>query len=129
MASEYFKKWYSENLDRERLKRKTRAKVFRETMPRERMLNAAKNRAKKSETPFDLTLEDIIIPNVCPILGTKFKHGTRYAASLDKIRPELGYVKGNVQVVSRKANVMKNDATEEELRNFTRWVQKTYPLL
>ena len=36
-------------------------------------------------------------------------------ASLDCIIPELGYVPGNVAVISRRANTIKNDATIEEL--------------
>lgn len=36
--------------------------------------------------------------------------------SLDKIVPELGYVKGNIVVVSLRANQIKSDATIEELQ-------------
>jgi hypothetical protein len=35
---------------------------------------------------------------------------------LDRIVPSLGYVKGNVLVVSRRANRIKTDATVEELQ-------------
>jgi hypothetical protein len=37
---------------------------------------------------------------------------------LDKIVPELGYVKGNVQVISTLANTMKNQASIEQLLTF-----------
>jgi hypothetical protein len=46
------------------------------------------------------------------------------APSLDKIDPKLGYVPGNIQVISHKANAMKWDATREELRAFAKWVLK-----
>lgn len=36
--------------------------------------------------------------------------------SIDRIIPALGYVKGNVIVVSQRANTIKNNATPEELR-------------
>lgn len=36
-------------------------------------------------------------------------------ASLDKIDPTKGYVEGNVQIISHRANMIKNDATLEEL--------------
>lgn len=35
--------------------------------------------------------------------------------SLDKINPIKGYVKGNVRVISQRANWLKNDATYEEM--------------
>ena len=35
--------------------------------------------------------------------------------TIDRIVPELGYVKGNVVVVSAKANRIKNDATITEI--------------
>jgi hypothetical protein len=50
----------------------------------------------------------------------------RSSPSLDKIIPSRGYVKGNVMVVSSKANLMKSDASVTELRDFSRWVRATY---
>lgn len=94
------------------------------------MLTKARTRAKKLGVPFSLTLDDIIIPEVCPILGMPLvlsdRRATPCSPSLDKIKPELGYVPGNIQVISARANVMKNDATPGELRAFADWVHKTY---
>ena len=42
--------------------------------------------------------------------------------TLDKIIPERGYVKGNVQVISHKANSMKRNASLDELLLFSRKV-------
>ena len=42
--------------------------------------------------------------------------------SLDRIIPELGYVPGNVQVISHQANTMKSNATLKELKAFAAWV-------
>jgi hypothetical protein len=89
-----------------------------------RMLSRCKNRAKKNGIPFDLTVEDIIIPNVCPVLGIKLipkimegrKGYYPDSPSLDRIDPSLGYIKGNVRVISARANLLKNDATVAELR-------------
>ena len=36
--------------------------------------------------------------------------------SLDQIVPGLGYVKGNVQVISHRANTLKSDGTLEEFK-------------
>lgn len=89
-----------------------------------RLIRIAKERAKELGVPFDLRRGDVEVPKVCPVLGTDFVIGTQYSASLDRIVPALGYVKGNVQVLSRLANSMKSNATEEELRKFADWINQ-----
>lgn len=89
------------------------------------ILRAAKNRAKERGLDFDLDVSDIVIPENCPILGIPIVRipGKRTAgsASLDRIDNSRGYVKGNVWVISSKANVMKNNATLQELKQFGKW--------
>jgi len=80
--------------------------------------DGAKTRAASKGLDFTILPEDIFIPDVCPYLKTPFEYGTRYAMSLDRINNDLGYVKGNIEVISRKANSMKNDASVEELLEF-----------
>jgi len=82
------------------------------------MHSAAKRRARYNNLPFNLEISDIIIPEYCPLLNIKMEYNTPYAPSLDRIIPELGYTKGNVIVISRKANTMKNNATLEQLKTF-----------
>lgn len=77
----------------------------------------AKSRAKKQRVPFEIELSDIVIPERCPVLGFEWGSDRKIdLPSLDKIIPEKGYVKGNIVVVSMRANRLKNDATPEELR-------------
>ena len=87
------------------------------------MLTAAKKRAAKKNLEFNLTKEDIILPEFCPILGIKLEKGTKnnysYTYSLDRIDNSKGYVKGNVQVISQLANSMKNAATPQQLKSFS----------
>lgn len=116
-------KYYKEN--REEILRKNKERNTKN--PEKVMLAAAKQRAKRDNLPFDLEVSDIIIPTFCPILQIPLKRNERYenrksSPSLDKIIPELGYVKGNVQVISHLANAMKSYATPEELIIFANWV-------
>jgi hypothetical protein len=95
------------------------------------MLRAAKHRAKRDNVPFTLTQSDITVPTHCPILGIELavshsKGGTDNSPSLDKINPELGYVPGNVQVISQLANVMKNSATLEQIISLGTWAARQY---
>lgn len=84
------------------------------------MLTYAKSRAKKLGLQFNLTLDDIVIPEKCPCLGTTLntKRGCGPgpdSQSLDRLDPKKGYVRGNVWVISQRANVIKNDASPDEL--------------
>lgn len=65
-------------------------------------------------------MEDVIVPERCPILGIEMSfHSNRKednSHSLDRIDPNKGYIKGNIWVISLRANRIKNDATVSELR-------------
>lgn len=89
-----------------------------------------KRRAKKHGIPFDLEPIDISVPEICPILGIPLKMGTGGpedgSPSVDQIVAGLGYIKGNVQVISHLANRMKSNATPDQLRRFSEWIKKQY---
>ena len=95
---------------------------------------SVKGRANRAGLPFDLKFGDIIIPDICPILGIKLQRNigklsrSQNSPSVDRIYPEKGYIKSNIQVISMRANVMKNDASPEELRRFAHWILKTFPV-
>ncbi len=83
----------------------------------------ARNRARKRGLPFDIEKSDIVIPEVCPVLGIvlKFSPGPggrgfgETSPSVDRMVPELGYVRSNIRVISYRANSLKKDATIAEL--------------
>jgi t-SNARE complex subunit (syntaxin) len=78
-----------------------------------------KSRCKRLGREFSIELEDIIIPEKCPVFGFDLKREDRQtwmcAPSVDRIDSSKGYIKGNVTVVSRRANILKKDATLKEL--------------
>lgn len=90
--------------------------------PEKNLLFSAKQRAEHKNLEFNLELKDIIIPEYCPILNIKLSldSNIQTSPSLDRIDINKGYIKGNVQVISMKANTMKNSATFEELKLFTK---------
>lgn len=84
---------------------------------RRRKLKDIKYRAKTFGIDFNLTLEDIYLPTVCPILDIPISlTGDREnLPSLDRIDNSKGYIKGNVHVISNRANRIKSDASFDEL--------------
>lgn len=92
-----------------------------------RMWTKAKSRAREKSLPFDISYTDIEIPKYCPILGIRlFKGDSREkhnSPSLDRLIPELGYVKGNINVISNRANTLKSDSTLDELELIVKWMK------
>lgn len=133
----YSSAWYAKNslLVKEKMRKRyveqgeeirAKRRHWRETNPEKVMLSMAKNRAKAIGVPFTITLEDICIPQTCPILGVPLVRGLadgmQNSPSLDRIIPELGYVPGNICVISHRANRIKTDATPDELRRVADYV-------
>ena len=82
------------------------------------LYNRAKTRAKQFKWKFNITLDDIIVPERCPILGMTLMVSEKMSdcsPSLDRIDSSKGYIKGNIQVISSKANTIKNNASLEEI--------------
>jgi hypothetical protein len=83
------------------------------------LLMSVKTRAKKRGLEFNLVEQDIVIPDVCPILGISLTREvgprTDNYPTLDRINNSKGYTKDNVMVVSWRANELKGTATLHEL--------------
>lgn len=82
---------------------------------------------------FSISVDDIYIPDNCPILGIKINMNSGKSGayinspSLDRKDNSLGYVKGNVWVISQLANAMKGAASVEQLQAFADWVNSEFP--
>lgn len=92
----------------------------------------ARHRAKKSGIEFSITEADVTVPDFCPVFGIAFcfkpsgksnsvreKHN---APSLDRIDNSKGYIPGNVAVISLRANVLKSDATLDDLKKICQYM-------
>lgn len=84
------------------------------------MLHNAKQRARKHGLDFSLVIEDIVIPDVCPVFETPLVRSTGTATdqspTLDRIDSSRGYTRNNVIVISKRANTIKNSGTPDEHR-------------
>lgn len=94
------------------------------------MILTVKSRAKAKGIPFTITVDDITIPSHCPVLGIELVKGTgrgpkENSPSLDRFDPTLGYVPGNVYVISARANKIKSDATIDELEKVLAYARST----
>jgi len=87
------------------------------------MVMDARRRAKKHNIPININVKYIrdIFPknNKCPYLNIELVRGKSNSCStsptLDRIDPTKGYVVGNVEIISMKANSIKQNATPEEI--------------
>lgn len=123
---EQSKAYRRDNLD----KRKVSEKAYRLANPERAILAGAKSSAKGKNLPFDLDLSDIVIPDVCPVLGivldrfrTDRSKRPDNMPSIDRMIPALGYVKGNVFIISMRANRIKQNATSAELLGIADYIR------
>lgn len=106
----------------------------KETYIRARISNTfekLKKRASAKKIPMNIDVDYLFeifpIEDIkCPILGTEmFFGGDRFTSpSIDRLSPELGYIKGNIVWVSMLANVVKRERTVSQLRRIADWIEE-----
>lgn len=124
---EYIAAWQRNNP----LKNKESSYKYWEKNPKKKLLKSAKYNAKTRNLEFNISEEDIEIPIYCPYLNIKLtskvescNHPT--TISIDRIDSSKGYIKGNIQIISRLANLMKSYATTEQLLTFADNVKRIH---
>ena len=107
--------------NREQLRR------YREEKPAMLIVLQARQRAKRQDIDCTITTADVRIPPFCPVLGIRLERArgcvADHSPTLDRIDPSLGYVPGNVAVISNRANRIKNDGTSEEHELIAQWMR------
>lgn len=88
---------------------------------RRRTLKNSQFSARRAGVPHSITLEDIHIPEYCPLercghrrLERGNRTNTDSSPSLDRYYPSLGYVPGNVWIICLGCNRAKQDMSGEE---------------
>ena len=119
LQSAYYHRTVIKRLSEEETWFELRIKADPELSIKRQILRRAKLSAKKKNLEFNLTPLDINLPEICPILKKKFiPSDKKYTWSIDRVDNLKGYIPNNVQIISRLANTMKNNATPEELELF-----------
>ncbi len=123
--------WHKSNQGAELSERQNSAtRRYRKRNPLVMMLRSAKDRAAHAGLPFELTIADIVIPVVCPVLGIPIissmgtgKRWSDFSPSIDRVDNHKGYVSDNVVIISYRANRIKSDSTLDELRKIVRFYE------
>ena len=91
-----------------------------------KMITSAKVRARKKRVEFSISREDIIIPDVCPVLGIPMSQNVGVvkdnSPTLDRVDNSMGYIPSNVMVISYRANCLKRDSSVQELIKLVEYV-------
>ena len=96
------------------------------------LIRSAKQRAQNKNLDFNIEPSDITLPETCPLLeiplDSHYGSAQDNSYSIDRIDSTKGYIKGNVWVISKRANTLKNNATLEELsllvKNLSKYLNK-----
>ena len=101
---------------------------YRKETPLKYLYSLAKRRAKRKGQNFSISISDLgDIPKTCPLLGIKidsYSEEQKYHPSIDRIDSNKGYIKGNVMIISHRANMLKNNADSDELFSIAINMQK-----
>ena len=112
------KQWRLKNPHQNVLKDAKRAHTHRRSVPKEFNIDVD-------------YLKQIDTTDICPILGIPMQWDAGSGnlkqhpntKSLDRIDSSRGYIKGNVQIISWRANQLKRNATREELIQLGKWAE------
>jgi hypothetical protein len=122
---------YRNNPEKNRTKSREWMRVCRKRDPLRFALTAAKKRAKAAGLPFTITRGDVPIPEFCPVFGVPLSFASEASEdtspSIDRIDNALGYVPGNVVIVSHRANRLKADATLTEMQLLVHFYESLTP--
>jgi hypothetical protein len=138
----YNKAYFAENQPRLSQKARERRQTFFAEDPKAAWLHytakTATSRARQNKLPYDKDLSKLILPDSCPVLGITLNYSRNYnreerrlgpqydSPSLDRIVPVNGYVIDNLRVISWRANLLKRDATLDEIRRVLAYMEECF---
>ena len=111
--------WYKENHRRWE-------KEYRRRFPEKSLYRSCRKRAQREGIEFNIEESDIVIPSTCPILNIPVVYASENRGewpSVDKVNPSKGYTKGNVAVISYRANMMKSNMTIDDVKRLLKFME------
>ncbi len=121
----YMRDFYARNPG----KKAASLRAFRKSNPLGVLINRARGRAKKRGWDFSISAQDFPdLPKTCPVLGIALAYDNpkqlANSATLDRVDGNKGYIKGNVVIMSWRANNIKSDASIDELRSVLKFCEQ-----
>lgn len=126
-SNAYSREWHHSNKEEAHAKEKAR----RLANPELTLWRLARTRSQRQGTEFNIEVSDIVIPSICPALGIPIIYNPMKdvrpdsSPTLDRVDQTRGYLKGNVQVISMRANRLKADMDEDTLRMMIAYVEES----
>lgn len=124
------KKYYKNNKEKCIKVRQEYQKNLREVNPVHALYINLKSAAKQKKLEFSIDESDIRVPIMCPIMQIPLKFNNKVhkndSPSVDRIDTSKGYIKGNIAVISYKANTCKNNLTLEEVRRLLQYMEQSH---
>ncbi len=77
-------------------------KAYQASRPEYVLWQNAKHRAKRKNLEFTITLDDIVIPELCPVYNRPIE-----SPSIDRFDNSQGYTPENIRIISKRANNIK----------------------
>lgn len=91
------------------------------------LYGVAKRRAARYGLSFTISVTDVIVPDVCPVLNIPLHFSdtrTDNTPSLDRTDNTKGYEPGNVKVISWRANRLKQDLTINDVAKLHAYMER-----
>jgi hypothetical protein len=107
---------------------KNQVKNWKKNNIEKTMIKHIKKSARERGLEFNLELTDMVVPKICPVLGTKLEvnqdKARHNSPSVDRIDSSKGYIKGNIRIISWRANNVKGNSTIEELEAVLEYMKR-----
>lgn len=116
--------WAKDNLEKKNESAKKSYKTRRKNDPNWVRFLDARQRANKTGMEFDIEFNDLVWSEICPVYGIPLDSRDRdHTPSMDRVDNAKGYIKGNVRIISVKANTKKNSSSLEELKLIVKYME------